>query len=216
MATTRCIRCGNPMLGVAQFCEDCVGEKRAEEEARAQRAAEVAAQRSAASATAVGTSSRICPSCGNSVNPGANFCAWCRTQLRDDVALAHRKVEYAGFWIRLLAQLIDSTIMGFIASIIVFGVKDLFTALFLLSFLGPAYILGFWITQGATPGKMALGLRITTDDRDPLGPIGAIIRYVGYSVCGLTLGFGYLMIAFTAEKRGLHDFIAGTMVIKTR
>lgn len=208
MATTRCIRCGNPILGVAQFCEGCTAQQRAEHEERA--------QRSAASATAVATSPGICPDCGNSVNPGANFCAWCRHQVRADVPLGMRKVQYAGFWVRFLAWIIDSIILGFLGVLIGFGVRDPLSAFALQSFLGPFYVIGFWITQGATPGKMALGLKITTDDRDPLTVGKAIVRYFGYLASVITLGIGYLMIAFTAEKRGLHDFIAGTMVIKTQ
>lgn len=42
----------------------------------------------------------------------------------------------------------------------------------------------------------------------------AFLRWVGYSISGLTLGIGYLMVAFTKQKQGLHDKIAGTYVIR--
>jgi len=94
-------------------------------------------------------------------------------------------------------------------------VKDPLSAFAIEFTLAPVYTIGFWVTQGATPGKMALGIRILTDDGDPIGFGHAILRYFAEIACVLTLGIGYLMIAFTAEKRGLHDFIAGTMVVKT-
>ena len=123
---------------------------------------------------------------------------------------------YAGFWIRLLAWIIDGIIVSAISAVVIFGVSDPLSAFALQALIGPVYTIGFWLTQGATPGKMALNLKITTADREPLHVGGAILRYVGYLASSITLGIGYLMIAFTAEKRGLHDFIAGTMVIKTK
>lgn len=47
-----------------------------------------------------------------------------------------------------------------------------------------------------------------------LGP--AVLRYLGYFASTLLLGIGYLMVAFTPQKRGLHDYIAGTVVVRAR
>ena len=86
----------------------------------------------------------------------------------------------------------------------------------LLSFaLSLVYTIGFWTAQGATPGKMAVGVKITTVDGEDIDFGRAILRYVGYIASALVLLIGYLMIAFTREKRGLHDYIAGTVVIRT-
>jgi uncharacterized RDD family membrane protein YckC len=216
MAITRCIRCGNPNQGVKQLCDDCVSQKKAEAEELARRSAERIASSQAPLTGAAAVSPGICPNCGNSVSPGSNFCAWCRTQLRSDVPLSLRQVEYAGFWMRFGAWLIDGLILGALEVAILVAVMDLPAALLLLTLVGPFYVIGFDVTQGATPGKMALGIRIVTDDRDPIGFGHALLRYFAHFASAITLGIGYLMIAFTAEKRGLHDFIAGTMVIKTR
>ena len=44
----------------------------------------------------------------------------------------------------------------------------------------------------------------------------ALLRnVVGYMASGI-LGIGFLMIAFTPERKGLHDLIAGTMVVRSR
>jgi uncharacterized RDD family membrane protein YckC len=87
----------------------------------------------------------------------------------------------------------------------------------LLSLLGVFYILFFWAVKGATPGKKALGLRIVREDGvDPPGWGTAILRLLGYLVDGFTLYIGFIMIGFTDRKRGLHDMIAGTTVVKVR
>ena len=77
-----------------------------------------------------------------------------------------------------------------------------------------AYVIGFWIWKSATPGKMALGLKIIDEQGNNLTPVTAIIRYLGYILSGIILGIGYLMIAFNKNKRGLHDMIAKTYVIR--
>jgi uncharacterized RDD family membrane protein YckC len=95
-------------------------------------------------------------------------------------------------------------------------ITDPGSAFFAQIIFNAAYTIGFWIGQGATPGKMAVGIKVVMANGTPLEFGAACLRYVGYIACVLTLGIGYLMIALTAEKRGLHDNIAGTVVIKTR
>jgi uncharacterized RDD family membrane protein YckC len=77
-----------------------------------------------------------------------------------------------------------------------------------------AYDIGFWMAYGATPGKMALSLKVVMADGRPITGAAAVLRFIGYYVNILTLGIGYLIIAFTPQKRGLHDYIAGTVVVR--
>ena len=122
---------------------------------------------------------------------------------------------YAGFWIRFVAWLIDGIIL-IIPNIIIGLVVESPASILLQFTIGIVYTIGFWTAEGATPGKMAIGLRITTVEGEPIDFGKAVLRYIGYFVSGITLGIGYLMIAFTRDKRGLHDLIAGTVVIQTR
>ena len=122
---------------------------------------------------------------------------------------------YAGFWIRFVAWLIDGIIL-IIPNIIIGLVVESPASILLQFAIGIVYTIGFWTAEGATPGKMAMGLRITTVEGEPIDFGKAVLRYIGYFVSGITLGIGYLMIAFTRDKRGLHDLIAGTVVIQTR
>jgi len=93
--------------------------------------------------------------------------------------------------------------------------------------LAPLVIFGFWIlvpwlyyaifesagTQ-ATPGKLALGLRVVTEGGEPLGFGAATGRFFGKLVSGFTLYIGYLMVLFTERRQALHDKMAGALVVK--
>lgn len=70
---------------------------------------------------------------------------------------------------------------------------------------------------GATLGKWAAGLRIERKDGGPLGIPRALLRhFIGYPVSFLVLGLGFVMAVVTVRGRGLHDIIAGTIVVRER
>ena len=66
----------------------------------------------------------------------------------------------------------------------------------------------------ATPGKKILGLQVTDLNGQQIGFGRANGRYWGKIVSALILMIGFIMIAFTDKKQGLHDIMAGTLVIK--
>jgi uncharacterized RDD family membrane protein YckC len=68
---------------------------------------------------------------------------------------------------------------------------------------------------GLTLGKWATGLRIERNDGAPLGIGRALLRhFVGYPLSFALLGIGFVMAALTVHGRGLHDIIAGTIVVR--
>jgi uncharacterized RDD family membrane protein YckC len=68
---------------------------------------------------------------------------------------------------------------------------------------------------GLTVGKWATGLRIQRTNGMDMGMGRAFLRhFVGYPVSLLTLGLGFLAVAFTPNRRGLHDLIADTVVVR--
>lgn len=69
------------------------------------------------------------------------------------------------------------------------------------------------VTQ-ATLGKMALGVKVCDGQYRRVSFARASGRFLAKIPSNLTLGVGYLMAAFTARKRALHDMIAGTLVIR--
>jgi uncharacterized RDD family membrane protein YckC len=72
-----------------------------------------------------------------------------------------------------------------------------------------------WGLFGATPGKALLGLRVIGGKRRRgLGIPLAFLRLCGVMVSVVLFGLGFLMVAFTRDKRGLHDHLAGTAVIR--
>jgi uncharacterized RDD family membrane protein YckC len=74
-------------------------------------------------------------------------------------------------------------------------------------------ILTAW--QGQTVGKWATGLRIVRRDGQGVGVGRLLLRHlVGYPLSLLTLGLGFLVAAFNANGRALHDVIAGTVVVR--
>lgn len=68
--------------------------------------------------------------------------------------------------------------------------------------------------KGQTLGKLMLGLKVVKTDGSRAGFFRAFIRSWGYVLCIVSIGIGFLMIAWNDQKRGLHDFISNTKVIK--
>jgi uncharacterized RDD family membrane protein YckC len=135
-------------------------------------------------------------------------------------------LSYAGFWIRLWANLIDSILILMIIFPVLIGIygMDYLTSSqmshgvldFMLSWVFPAVAtILFWKFKGATPGKMAIGARIV-DARtgQPASTAQLIGRYIGYYPSMLALCMGYVWIGIDKRKQGWHDMLASTVVIR--
>ena len=124
-------------------------------------------------------------------------------------------MEYAGFWVRFAAYIIDAVIL-FVVGALIWGFTDLSYAADCLVgwIIAVTYTVGFWTWRGQTPGKMALSVKIVRTDGRPVGPGKAILRYLGYYVSAIILLIGFFMIAFDSRKQGLHDKIAETYVVR--
>lgn len=145
----------------------------------------------------------------------------------------------AGFWIRFAAYMIDALIVTAV-SVLVIGIcvgiviltdesLDLenpggivmgavllvIAALIVINWLYEALMTSS--PRGATPGKMALGLRIVRFDGTQLSFGRATARHFAKAIATPAVPFaiGYIMAAFTNRKRALHDILAGTLVIKS-
>jgi uncharacterized RDD family membrane protein YckC len=80
-------------------------------------------------------------------------------------------------------------------------------------FLGSLYYVFCWGVRGATAGEFLLGLVVQSEDgEEPIGLARAVMRFVGYLASAASAGIGFLLIAF--EGRGLHDYLAGTRVVR--
>lgn len=151
------------------------------------------------------------------------------------------QTSYAGFWIRLVARVVDGFIIGIPLSIILIvlvaiggavgsntsdqnsqnaaagvlgGGFILFYLLVLASFVG--YQVYFWGTSGSTLGMRLFHLRVV--DAVTGGPIGiprAIVRWVMTLVNSWACYIGWIWIAFDARKQGWHDKVANSVVLQT-
>jgi len=79
--------------------------------------------------------------------------------------------------------------------------------------IGLIYLMIFQATQGRTLGMRTAKIQIIDLYGDKPSPIRAMVRTLGYAASMATLGLGFFWVAFDAEKRGLHDWIAGTHVV---
>ncbi|HXS93526.1 MAG TPA: RDD family protein [Candidatus Limnocylindrales bacterium] len=160
-------------------------------------------------------------------------------RLREGVAPAVA-VSYGGFWIRFVAVIIDGIILRVVSGIITMvtvgsfytiprfepGDNPLMSLGSLMSMVGTASLISMtincvyetlFISQlGATPGKMALGLKVVRPNGAPVSVGRAAGRYFAKILSALILFIGYIMAAFDSEKRALHDMICDTRVIRSR
>jgi uncharacterized RDD family membrane protein YckC len=87
-----------------------------------------------------------------------------------------------------------------------------FLAIFVVEIV---YFPYFWKTRGQTPGMRAFQLYVVRDrDGGPISSGQAVLRLLGYWIDGVVFYLGYIWILIDSRKRGWHDLIAGTVVIK--
>jgi len=160
------------------------------------------------------------------------ICAACKPmfiqRLKEGVTIAGN-FEYAGFWIRFGAKMIDGIILAICQGIIGFCIGMVFAlvgveqeaavwgifgiqAFFNLG-IPIAYNTYFIGRYSATLGKMACQIKVVTPEGEPVSYARALGRYFGELVSGFMLLIGYIMAAFDDEKRALHDRICSTRVV---
>lgn len=136
-------------------------------------------------------------------------------------------LEYAGFWIRTGAAIIDTILMLIITLpllTVIYGAEywegEFFVAGFwdvLISYILPAIAaIIFWVYKSATPGKMATNLTIVDAKTGGKPSTGQLIgRYLGYYLSMLPLFMGIIWVGIDKRKQGFHDKLAGTVVVKS-
>ena len=135
--------------------------------------------------------------------------------------------EYAGFWIRTGAAIMDTILMLIIITPIVtaiygtdYWLNESFVNGFwdvILNYIFPAIaVIVFWVYKSATPGKMATRLTIVDAKTGGKPSTGQFIgRYLGYYVSMIPLFLGIIWVGIDKRKQGWHDKLAGTVVIKS-
>ena len=145
-------------------------------------------------------------------------------------------VEYIGFWVRLVAFIVDDIILAalFFLLSFIFGFSGqeshfwkitvhyrggddlamtiLFNVIFAALFLG--YFVFLTGRYGATLGKMLLRIKVVGEDYNPISYGTAALREIlGRIICAIFCYLGYIWVAFDKRKQGWHDKIAKTYVV---
>lgn len=141
------------------------------------------------------------------------------------------QLRYSGFWVRWAAHIIDAFIIFLILGCVV--VPFLVFLGFTLSLIGASLFVQFLgATAGiivawtyyifmtdrfqATLGKMAVGVKVVDLEGKKLDTGRVALREtLGKILSRITLNVGFLMVAFTNKKQGLHDLVGGSVVVCT-
>jgi uncharacterized RDD family membrane protein YckC len=153
--------------------------------------------------------------------------------------------NYAGFWLRFVAIIIDGIIIGVVQSFLIVPILAAAGFSFasgiqsgemseaeaigmigtLMATMGTTILISYTIgilyftlmeasKFQATVGKLALGLIVTDLNGGKLDFTKALVRNLCKIISSMILYIGYIMAGFTDKKQGLHDMIAGTLVLK--
>jgi len=147
--------------------------------------------------------------------------------------------EYAGFWLRLAAYIIDYFVLGFVIGTMVIFVglaMGLSTAIFydmedtanqmvvitLSIIFGIVSFAASWLyyavlesgSYQGTLGKMVINLKVTNMEGERISFARASGRFFGKILSSFVIYIGYIMIGITEKKQGLHDILAGCLVVR--
>jgi uncharacterized RDD family membrane protein YckC len=154
--------------------------------------------------------------------------------MRDVYADIPGSARYAGFWIRVFANVLDVLLLAAInqALLLATGGRRVFgggeglgigaisialgsSEVIVAGVLPPIVIIGSWMALGASPGKLMCRIRIVDE---PTGgrptPWQCIGRYFMALVGILCVGLGYLWIAIDPRNQGWHDKLVRTLVVR--
>ena len=194
----------------------------------------------------------FCNKCGTLNTAGAQFCSHCGTPTNPTPGVAPAGVPsppypaasypsaapaagvgYGGFWIRVVAAIIDAIILRVVVAPvgIMFGGLGLARGMMGgiphigMGLLGSGItiillVFGSWLYEAflesssyqATLGKMIFGMKVTDLAGHRISFARATGRHFAKWLSGMILCIGYIMVGFTERKQGLHDLLAGTLV----
>jgi uncharacterized RDD family membrane protein YckC len=196
----------------------------------------------------------FCNKCGAQNTAGAQFCSRCGQPTSPTPGFAPPTVPsspglappypavapsyaavgvgYGGFWIRVVAAIIDAIILRVVVSPVGMIFGGLGMAGMMSGFPhrglalmggGVTFILlvfGSWLYEAfmesssyqATLGKMIFGMKVTDLNGNRISFERATGRHFAKWISTMILFIGYIMVGFTERKQGLHDLLAGTLV----
>ena len=147
-----------------------------------------------------------------------------------DSQLAESELRFVGLVTRAIAFSIDAALVNLIAIVVAAAIGLILSVLSVPDWLdkalvavGGAVFLGwaagyfviFWCTTGQTPGARIMRMRVCRADTGALlGPSRAVLRLIFLTLAAVPLLAGFLPILVDLRRRGLHDMLAGTVVVE--
>jgi uncharacterized RDD family membrane protein YckC len=139
------------------------------------------------------------------------------------------RVEYQGLVTRGIAFTIDAAVVNIVAVVVAAAAALIVSALSLPDSLdkvlvaggawlfllwSAAYFVTFWSSTGQTPGDRVMKIQVVrAEDGTLLRPRRSLLRLAGVMLAALPLFLGFLPILLSKRRRGLHDMIAGSVVV---
>lgn len=173
---------------------------------------------------------KFCHECGAVIKTEADICVKCGVRQSPisrgfGTSVVNSQISlYAGFWKRVLASFIDSLISSALAGIVVLVAvmtyKSMDESFLEMTFNISVFLIG-WIyfatmessARQGTLGKLAVGIKVVDNESNKIGFVRATVRYLGKIISYIAVGIGFIMVAFTRKKQGLHDMMAGCLVV---
>jgi uncharacterized RDD family membrane protein YckC len=121
-----------------------------------------------------------------------------------DAALANVIVLAGGAILSLVGSLVADVRLDTLGRVLAAGAW--------IAVVGTYFVL-FWSTAGQTPGMRLMSLRVMTPRGDRPGVARSVVRVVGLGLAIVPLFLGFLPVLVDARRRGLQDFMAGTVVL---
>ena len=181
-----------------------------------------------------------CPRCLQPNEAGAVYCRTCGASLYGGASAGLRRPQPAafelgspgGFWFRAVAYVVDYLVVVFPLVLLWVltgqpvpesfdeildqppGYERLQLLVIITTLVYDTALITFFAT---TVGKRAFGIYVVRSDGSRVGPGRALARHLLTALSmNLTLGFIFLVVAFRQDRRGLHDLICDTVVIRRR
>jgi len=145
-----------------------------------------------------------------------------KTQNLKSLSNPDEETEFAGFWIRFLAVIIDGAVIQAGTYVLgLFGFNELFNDVWESSLVGFLInLLYYCILESSekqgTVGKMALGIKVVDANGNRISVLNALGRHFAKIVSAITIFIGYMMAGWDPKKQALHDKIADTYVVFKR
>ncbi len=185
-----------------------------------------------------------CRKCGKEIPNDSIYCPHCGEKSGSterpsfmgpgNIEDERRPVQYAGFWLRFWAHLIDNILLSLVITptqffllgfpLFTFDAPETFDFGYLKMLWGSSLLA--WVatllyyalmessSKQATVGKIICGIYVTNESGQQIGFAKAILRNISKIVSGAILMIGYLMAAFTKKKQALHDMLAECVVVR--